>query len=170
MTDGLDAARRGRPHHPDRATDGTRFEVFVERLDAVSWGRLHHAYGIADDVPGMLRTLRDPDPETRGDALGGLHATVLHQGTRFQASQAVVPFLVALIDDPATPDRGDLLRLLTGIAIGDRRDDRHGSGPRTNAVGASRTGCSFTAWEGGVVSPGSAGVGRPRRGGPARRG
>ncbi|GAA0473505.1 hypothetical protein Aca07nite_56700 [Actinoplanes capillaceus] len=141
MTDGLDAARRGRPHHPDRATDGgegTRFEVFVQRLDAVSWDRLHHAYGIADDVPDMLRALRDPDPEIRGDALGGLHATVLHQGTRFEASQEVMPFLVTLIDDPATPDRGDLLQLLTGLAIGDRRDDRLPFDPATEPTAAAR--------------------------------
>ncbi|MBO3741823.1 hypothetical protein [Actinoplanes flavus] len=96
----------------------------MDGLDDVGWDRLHHAYGAADDVPDMLRALRHPDPDVRGDALDGLHATVLHQGTRFQASQAVVPFLVALIDDPATPGRGELLRLLTGITIGDRRDDR----------------------------------------------
>ncbi|GGN88473.1 hypothetical protein GCM10010112_71980 [Actinoplanes lobatus] len=114
-------------------------------LDDVPWDRLHHAYGVADDVPDMLRALRDPDPEVRGDALGGLHATVLHQGTRFQASQAVVPFLVALIDDPATPGRGDLLRLLTGLAIGDRRDDRLPFDPATELTAAARLDGADTA-------------------------
>ncbi|MBV1852890.1 hypothetical protein [Catellatospora tritici] len=52
-----------------------------------------------------------------------MFGNVYHQGTRWQASRAVVPFLVALIDDAETPDRADVLHLLRRIAVGDRRDD-----------------------------------------------
>lgn len=29
----------------------------LDRLDEVPWQRLHHAFGAADDVPGLLRDL-----------------------------------------------------------------------------------------------------------------
>lgn len=92
-------------------------------VDAVSWHRLHHAYGPATDVPDQLRALRSRDTARRADALACLSGNVYHQGTRWQASQAVVPFLVALIDDPETPDRTSVVGLLRRIAVGDRRDD-----------------------------------------------
>ncbi|WP_212826329.1 hypothetical protein [Catellatospora sp. TT07R-123] len=88
------------------------------------WQRLHHAYGPAADVPERLRALLSPDPARRGEARRHLWASICHQGTRWQASQAAVPFLVALVDDPATPDRAGVLALLTAVAIGPRRDDR----------------------------------------------
>ncbi|GIF98239.1 hypothetical protein [Catellatospora citrea] len=92
-------------------------------LDAVAWHLLHHAYGPATDVPDQLRALRSPDPSRRAEALSRLFGNVYHQGTRWQASQAVVPFLVALADDPETPDRSTVVQLLRRIAVGDRRDD-----------------------------------------------
>ncbi|RKR92266.1 hypothetical protein BDK92_6704 [Micromonospora pisi] len=92
-------------------------------ISAVAWERLYHAYGPATDVPGQLLALRSVDAAERSQALGRLFGNVYHQGTRWQASHAVVPFLVALIADQETPDRAGVLRLLTAIAVGDRRDD-----------------------------------------------
>ncbi|MEU4155391.1 hypothetical protein [Actinoplanes sp. NPDC026670] len=97
--------------------------MIEERLDTVPWSTLHHAYGPATDVPDHLTALRSPDPATRGDALAALTITVCHQGTRWEASHWVIPFLVSLIDTTGTPDRGDILQLLTRLTIGDRRDD-----------------------------------------------
>ncbi|GIG92103.1 hypothetical protein [Plantactinospora endophytica] len=93
-------------------------------LERIAWARLYHAYGPAVDVPGQLRALRDPDPDARAQALGQLFGNVCHQGTRWQASAYVVPFLVGLVDDPRTPGRPAIAQLLTRIAIGDLRDDR----------------------------------------------
>jgi hypothetical protein len=92
-------------------------------LDQVPWQNLHHAYGPATDVPAHLSALRSPDPATRSRALDALTISVCHQGTRWEVSQQVVPFLIALIDATGTPDRGDIVHLLTRITIGDRRDD-----------------------------------------------
>src|SRR5262245_25854783 len=41
-------------------------------LDAVPWNRLHHAYGVATDVPGHLRSLRSADPDVRQNACAAL--------------------------------------------------------------------------------------------------
>lgn len=68
-------------------------------LDLIDWSELEHAYGEAADIPDLLRSL-DGDPETFGDLLGAL----CHQGHRYSASAAAVPFLAGLVsktDDPA---------------------------------------------------------------------
>ncbi|MWA03892.1 HEAT repeat domain-containing protein [Actinomadura sp. LD22] len=87
-------------------------------LDDIDWAGLGHAYGSADDVPDLLRTLRAPGEEDRRHALHMLHASIYHQGSRYQASGPAVPFLLTLAADPATPDRDDLLYLAAGMAIG----------------------------------------------------
>ena len=37
-------------------------------IDDIDWGSLTHAYGPADDVPGLLRSLASSDEKTREDA------------------------------------------------------------------------------------------------------
>ncbi|XVQ10779.1 hypothetical protein ACQP1W_51200 [Spirillospora sp. CA-255316] len=93
-------------------------------LEAVDWAGLHHAYGPAVDVPDQLRALLSADDATRHEAHHQLRGNVYHQGTRWQASRQVVPFLTELVDDPATPDRAAVLDLLRAVALGDR-DDTH---------------------------------------------
>lgn len=63
--------------------------------------------------------LRSPTPATRATALSWLSGKVTHQGTRWPVSAAVVPFLVALIDDQDTPDRESLLPVLHAVVLGD---------------------------------------------------
>ncbi|MEU8345729.1 HEAT repeat domain-containing protein [Spirillospora sp. NPDC048832] len=90
----------------------------LEGLDGVDWAGLDHAYGSAEDVPGLLRTLRSPDREERHEAFGELFTNIYHQGSRYTASAAAVPFLLALAADPGTPDRAYPLYLATALAIG----------------------------------------------------
>ncbi|MFI7605884.1 hypothetical protein ACIBTV_12245 [Micromonospora sp. NPDC049366] len=90
----------------------------LDGLDDIDWARLGHAYGAADDLPGHLRALRSPDPDTRDEALVELYTRIVHQGGRFEASAHAVPFLLELLADPGTPDPSAVLWLLTGVAIG----------------------------------------------------
>ncbi|MEO3745816.1 hypothetical protein [Plantactinospora sp. B5E13] len=92
-------------------------------LDEVGWDSLYHAYGPAVDVPDQLRGLRSAESAVRHAALSELYGNVYHQGTRWGASRYVVPFLVALVDDPATPDRAAVVGLLRAVVLGDQRDD-----------------------------------------------
>ncbi|GGR79519.1 hypothetical protein GCM10010169_24620 [Micromonospora fulviviridis] len=92
-------------------------------LDDVPWESLHHAYGPAVDVPDQLRALRSAAAPVRHRALSELFGNVYHQGTRWGASCHAVPFLVALADDPDTPDRAAVAHLLRSVVLGDRRDD-----------------------------------------------
>jgi hypothetical protein len=88
-------------------------------LADVPWRQLHHAHGVAADVPDRLRMLRSTSAATRSNALGWLSGAVYHQGSRWSASAAVVPFLVALVDDKDTPDREPLVSLLHDVVLGD---------------------------------------------------
>lgn len=90
-------------------------------LEAVPWAELHHAYGSAADVPGQLRALLSADAQVRHQAYHQLYGNIYHQGTRWQASCHVVPFLAELVDDPATPDRAAAADLLRAVALPRRR-------------------------------------------------
>jgi hypothetical protein len=73
-----------------------------------------HAGGEAVDVPDRLRMLRSDSLVTRSGAL-----TWLSRLPGSTAGAAVVGFLVALVDDPATPDRESLVSLLHDLALSD---------------------------------------------------
>jgi hypothetical protein len=87
-------------------------------LDSVDWAALQHAYGPAGDVPGQLRALCSPDPAERHKALDDLYGNIFHQGSRYPASAAAVPFLARMAADPALPGTPETLELLASLAIG----------------------------------------------------
>ncbi|MEW2622415.1 hypothetical protein [Streptomyces sp. NPDC048106] len=87
-------------------------------LDAVDWSALTHAYGPADDVPALLCALCSPDAEQRHQALDALYGNIFHQGSRYPATAAAVPFLARMAADPALPGRAAHLELLAALAIG----------------------------------------------------
>ncbi|MFF8287849.1 PBS lyase [Streptomyces sp. NPDC016309] len=84
-------------------------------IDEVDWASLGHAYGPADDVPGLLRGLASPDPVEREVALDGMYGAVHHQGEVYDATLACIPFLLELVADPEVQDRGCVVELLTSI-------------------------------------------------------
>ncbi len=90
----------------------------LEGLDSIDWDRLRHAYGPAGDVPGLIRSLRFDDRVERDAVYFELYGNIYHQGSRYEASAHAVPFLVELALDPLTPDRGEVLTLITLLAIG----------------------------------------------------
>lgn len=87
-------------------------------LDSVDWASLTHAYGSAEDVPGLIRDLRSSDDEIRGAAMYEMYGNIYHQGTRYEASAYAVPFLLELLADPATPARHEVIQLLSCLAVG----------------------------------------------------
>jgi HEAT repeat protein len=87
-------------------------------LVEVPWAALRHAYGAADDVPGLLRGLRANDPAVAEQALKDLFASITHQGTRYPATAPAVGFLAELAAAPDTPNRHHILLLLAYAAVG----------------------------------------------------
>jgi tetratricopeptide (TPR) repeat protein len=90
----------------------------LERLDSVPWAELEHACGSAEDVPGLLRKLLDPDPAVRSETIWTLYGNLFHQGTRYPATPYVIPFLIELCESSETPRRGDLLDYWKSLITG----------------------------------------------------
>ncbi|MFI6848210.1 HEAT repeat domain-containing protein [Kitasatospora sp. NPDC050467] len=86
-----------------------------DTLHDIDWAALHHAYGPADDVPGMLLGLASDHPGEREAALDDLHDAVHQQCDIYDSTLACVPFLFELIADRTRPDRGPVVELLTSI-------------------------------------------------------
>ncbi|MGI5402898.1 HEAT repeat domain-containing protein [Streptomyces sp. CA-135486] len=84
-------------------------------IDEVDWASMGHAYGPADDVPGLLYGLASADPAERETALDGMYGAVHHQGDVYDSTLACIPFLLELVADPAVQDRGGIVELLTSI-------------------------------------------------------
>jgi hypothetical protein len=106
----------------------------LEGLDALRWHELHHAYGAANDIPGLLRDLAAGNDATRERAIDELFGSLDHQGTVYEASAAAVPFLVEIAVDHRTPLRWRawVLILLAGLADGnDVSDARYVVAART---------------------------------------
>ncbi|WP_327405840.1 HEAT repeat domain-containing protein [Streptomyces sp. NBC_01288] len=87
-------------------------------IDEVGWASLRHAYGSAEDVPGLLRGLASTDPVERASALDGMYGAVHHQGIVYDSTLACVPFLLALAAGQEVADRGGLVELLVSIGQG----------------------------------------------------
>lgn len=88
-------------------------------IDEVDWASLRHAYGSAEDVPGLLRGLASADPVERETALDGMYGAVHHQGDVYDSTLACVPFLLALVASGEVADRAGILELLVSIGAAD---------------------------------------------------
>ncbi|MEV3970600.1 HEAT repeat domain-containing protein [Streptomyces sp. NPDC050698] len=84
-------------------------------MDEVDWASLRHAYGSAEDVPGLLRGLASTDPAERQTALDGMYGAVHHQGDVYDSTLACVPFLLALAVREGGRDRAGVIELLVSI-------------------------------------------------------
>ncbi len=88
----------------------------LEDLERIGWDRLGHAYGVASDVPEMLRSLASEDEEQSEAALDELFGSICHQGTVYEATAPAVPLLVELAQSALVHHRDDIVFLLGEIA------------------------------------------------------
>jgi hypothetical protein len=74
-------------------------------LDSPEWQGLRDAYGVASDIPELLRQLRiDTRPKnTRDEPWWSLWSALCHQGDAYSASYAAVPHIVQIGLDAAEP-------------------------------------------------------------------
>lgn len=108
------------------ARDCTVLEDVPRRLDElgrVRWDIVEHAYGPAIDVPDALRRLRSSDATERNHGWRLLYDAVLHQGSRYPATSAVLPYLRELLADPTTPAPSECVRFIVCAALGESHRD-----------------------------------------------
>jgi HEAT repeat protein len=87
-------------------------------LRDIEWSQLRHAYGGASDVPSLLQALLSKRGAERQRAIGELFSCLCHQGTVYEASAAVLPFLIELLASPDVPDRDAIAHLFACIVDG----------------------------------------------------
>lgn len=101
----------------------------LEGIDRVNWSALTHAYGAAEDVPGLLRMLATGDESARGQALHAFYGNIFHQGTRYPATPATIPFLVEILRERPSPQLLDLITCCVAGAFGPAWGPFHTTGP-----------------------------------------
>jgi hypothetical protein len=73
------------------------------------WTELHHAYGTAEALPTLLRKLASTDKVEWKKAFDQISNAVVHQGSRFSASAAVVPCLLELLDQDNVLGKAEII-------------------------------------------------------------
>lgn len=101
----------------------------LDRLAEIPWKRLMHAFGSAEDVPDLLRSLKTAAAESKNEQspLWHLYGNIWHQGTVYEATSYAVPFLIELAACPQVPSRLGILGLLAAIATGTSFREVHGN-------------------------------------------
>jgi hypothetical protein len=90
----------------------------LDDLMGIPWSNLQHAYGSAMDVPDLIRSLLSSDKNERFQARRTLSESINHQGTGYQATPYVTPFLAELSQNGDVCDRHLIIYNLVSIAIG----------------------------------------------------
>lgn len=90
-------------------------EMLIEDVD---WSHLFHAYGVATDTPGYLRSLATDDTDAQEVALDHLIGAVLHQGTVYPATAPVLRIVSALVGrEELRHRRHDGTPMLAGVLM-----------------------------------------------------
>ena len=91
---------------------------FLDGLDDFDWTLVTHAHGRATDIPALLHAAHSDNGFDRKFAFALLHETVWHQGTVYEASPHVVPFLISMLEAPLVQDKESIVLLLSSLATG----------------------------------------------------
>ena len=77
-------------------------------LDSPGWSELEHAYGRANDTPGLLRQLRTlPVADGDNEPWFSLWSSLAHQGDVYSASFAAVPHVIQALS--SAPEQADFV-------------------------------------------------------------
>jgi hypothetical protein len=63
--------------------------LVLEMLDAILWSTLHHVYGEASDVPGLMGDLASLKKAIREAAAEAFTSNVYHQGTIYSTTASM---------------------------------------------------------------------------------
>ncbi len=90
---------------------------FEQRLRAVNWSQIDHAFGPATNLPDELMKYVEVKSTDVWSACGEfLHFELTHQGTRYPATLAAIPFLAEMLEN--LPDkRPHLIEFLIQSAL-----------------------------------------------------
>ncbi|MGF1631701.1 MAG: hypothetical protein ACFCUT_19675 [Kiloniellaceae bacterium] len=86
-------------------------------LDSPRWSELTHAYGTAEDVPGMLKAAAPLPPyrSYKDEPYFSLWSALCHQGDIYSASYAALPHLVEIVRTNTDRLSVSLLSLIAAV-------------------------------------------------------
>jgi hypothetical protein len=97
----------------------------LDSLDHVDWKSLNGCYRTADEVPEFIRALLSPIRDVRAWAHEELLSAVWHQGTIYEVSAVVVPFLYEMLEADGVPDKSSIVTVIAMIATGNSYFECH---------------------------------------------
>jgi hypothetical protein len=95
-----------------------RQQKMFDDVGSVNWGQLSHSHGTAEEVPSRLAALTGQSADGRRESLDYFWEYMLHQGSRYEASPCVVPFLFEVLENPGCAIQRELIDLLLALAVG----------------------------------------------------
>jgi hypothetical protein len=90
----------------------------LTNLNNIPWASLTHAYGPAIDVPDLIKNLASTNEVKRKYALNELYGNIFHQGSRYEATPHVIPFILQLLQQDEVGGKDELIVLLVHLALG----------------------------------------------------
>lgn len=87
----------------------------LESLDSIDWGSLRGCYRSAADMPELMRSFLSPVAEIREWAIEEISSAVIHQGTVYDVSPVVLPFLFELLENEEVQDKEAVVCLLAAM-------------------------------------------------------
>jgi phage terminase Nu1 subunit (DNA packaging protein) len=87
-------------------------------LDTIRWDTLQGCYEDGRNMPVYLRELLSTESDSAQRAFEEIFSAVWHQGTIYDLTSYVVPYLVRLLQADITLDKSELFMLLSCIADG----------------------------------------------------
>jgi len=86
-----------------------------ETLNTIDWPHVESCYGTSEEIPAAIRGLVSAEASVRDRARETLWMSLEHQGSVYEASALAVPFLLAILADPQTQDKGQLVHFLAHL-------------------------------------------------------
>jgi hypothetical protein len=94
-------------------------DALLGDLDAIPWSDMTHCRGSASDLPDLLRTmLAAPMASDRADARRRLWDAIQYQGSIFEPTSHVIPFVSRSLMLVRSADRAHLVAMLANLAYG----------------------------------------------------
>src|SRR5258708_13960539 len=86
-----------------------------ETLNTIDWPHVESCYGTSEEIPAAIRGLVSAEASVRDRARETLWMSLEHQGSVYEASALAVPFLLAILADPQTQDKAQLVHFLAHL-------------------------------------------------------
>ena len=105
----------------------TTVDEALADIDRIPWDQMVHCRGSAADVPGLLRTLfGSPTPEERRKATSHLFDRLLYQGSIFEPTAHVIPFMVKGLPLLPEAEQAQVVQFLSSCANGNTMTEGSG--------------------------------------------